>query len=245
MPGQLEAIVFLQKTLTELADADRRLNTIPDWMSELHEEHNSRKGEIDTVEAEGATADQERREAEAALADAQEKQKHYQEQLGQVSTQREYGALLKEIDTTKNQISSSEQAALEATERKEQADEQISELRQAFKDLDTRYNVELKKWEREKPAVAKAAKELTARSQELRTQVQRQNRVLFDRLFERGSGVALARVLKMKVAKGNAMFHCETCSYNVRPQVVVEIRDRDTLNQCDSCKRILYWEDED
>lgn len=245
MPGQLEAIVSLQKTLTELADADRRLNTIPEWMRELHEEHSSRNAEIETVEAEAATADQERREAEAALADAQEKQKHYQEQLGRVSTQREYGALLKEIDTTKDQISSSEQTALEATERKEQADQKIAELREAFHDLDTRYNAELEKWESEKPAVASAVEELSARAEDLRSQVHRQNLVLFDRLFDRGGGEALARVLRMKVAKGNAMFHCETCSYNVRPQVVVEIRDRDTLNQCDSCKRILYWEDED
>lgn len=245
MPGQLEAIVSLQKTLTALADADRRLNTIPEWMSELHEEHSSRKAEIETVEEEGAQAEQERREAEAALADAQEKQKHYQEQLGRVSTQREYGALLKEIDTTKDQISSSEQAALDAVERKEQADQRIAELREAFSDLDSRYSAELAKWESEKPEVAQTVAELTARSKELRNHVQRHNLVLFDRLYERGDGDALARVLRMKVAKGNAMFHCETCSYNVRPQVVVEIRDRDTLNQCDSCKRILYWEDED
>ena len=46
----------------------------------------------------------------------------------------------------------------------------------------------------------------------------------------------------MKVVKGNAMFHCDSCSLQRPPQVVVEIRDRDTLNQCDSCKRILYWE---
>ena len=245
MPGQLEAIVSLQKTLTELADADRRLNTIPEWMSELHEEHSTRKAEIETVEAEGAAADQERREAEAALADAQEKQKRYQEQLGQVSTQREYGALLKEIDTTKDQITSNEQAALEATERKEQADERIAELHEAFQDLDSRYSTELAKWEGEKPAVTKAVAELTALSEELRSKVQRQNLVLFDRLFARGGGAALAKVLRMKVNRGNAMFHCETCSYNVRPQVVVEIRDRDSLNQCDSCKRILYWEDEE
>ena len=30
----------------------------------------------------------------------------------------------------------------------------------------------------------------------------------------------------------------------VRPQVVVEIRNGDTLVQCDSCKRILFFEEE-
>ncbi|MEM7582627.1 MAG: hypothetical protein AAF560_04550 [Acidobacteriota bacterium] len=245
MPGYLEAIVSLQKTLTELDAADKRLNSIPDWMLELHEEHSGRKAEIDRVDEEAASADQERREAEAALADAQEKQKRYQEQLGQVSTQREYGALLKEIDTTKNQISTNEQAALAATERKEQADSQLVELNEAFRDLDERYTAELAKWESEKPAVADSVKQLTQRSEELRAAVPRNVLTLFDRIFERSGGEALARVRKMKVARGNPMFHCEACSYNVRPQVVVEIRDQASLNQCDSCKRILYWEDEE
>ena len=245
MSGPLEAIVSLQKTLTELAHANDRLNSIPEWMRELHEEHSVQKAEIDAVEAEGATAEQERREAEGTLADAEERQKRYQEQLGKVSTQREYGALLKEIDTTKTQIADSEQAAIEAAERKEQSDANLVELREAFRDLDTRYNAELEKWESEKPTVAEAVKELTERAGEFRSAVPRSLLVLFDRIFDRGNGEALAKVRKMKVARGNPMWHCDVCSYNVRPQVVVEIREQGTLNQCDSCKRILYWEEEE
>ena len=92
MSGHLDAIVTLHTTLIELAAAEQRLNTIPEWMRELHEEHSGRKAEIEAVEAEGLAAEQERRESEAALSDAEEQQKRYQEQLGRVSTQREYGA---------------------------------------------------------------------------------------------------------------------------------------------------------
>ena len=244
MPGHLDDIVSLHTTLTELVAADLRLNSIPEWMSELHEEHSEKKGEIEAVEAEAEAADQERREAEAALEDAQEKQKRYQEQLGQVSTQREYGALLTEIDTTKSQIAESEKTALEATERKEEAEAKSKELREAFRDLDERYGAELEKWEGEKPAVADTIKNLTRRSDELRDSIPRNMLVLFDRLYERSDGKALARVRRMQVPRGNAMWHCEECSYNVRPQILVEIRNQGTLNQCDSCKRILYWEDE-
>ncbi len=245
MPGHLQSIVSLHTTLTELTEADQRLHSIPDWMSDLHAEHSERKAAIDAVEAEGAAADQERREAEATLADAQETQKRYQEQLGKVSTQREYGALLTEIDTTKAQIAESEQKALEAAERKEQSDAKLVELRDDFRDLDERYNAELAKWESEKPSVAAAIEDLTRRSQELREEVPRNVLMLFDRLHERLGGAALARVRKTELSRGNAMWHCEACSYNVRPQVLVEIRNHGSLNQCDSCKRILYWDDEE
>ncbi len=249
MPGHLHAIVSLHTTLIEHAAADRRLNTIPEWMRELHEEHSGRKAEIEVVEAEGSSAEQDRRESEAALTDAEEQQKRYQEQLGRVSTQREYGALLTEIDTSKAQVSKSEQAAIEAAERKDRADAKLSELNEAFRDLDARYKAELEKWESEKPAVADIVRQLEARIEDLRSTIPRNMLVLFDRLRERCGGAALARVRKMamttkKAAGGNTLWHCEACSFNVRPQVLVEIRDRGSLSQCDSCKRILYWQDE-
>ena len=245
MSGHLDAIVSLHRALVELADSEARLNTVPEWMRELHEEHSQRQAEIDAVAAEGLAAEQARRESEAALSDAEEQQRRYQEQLGKVSTQREYGALLKEIDTTKGQISESEQAAIEAAERKDESDAKMNELNEAFRDLDQRYQAELEKWESEKPAVADVAKQLERQVEELRGVIPRNVQVLFDRLRERAGGSALARVQKIEMARGNAMWHCEACSYNVRPQVVVEIRDRGGLNQCDSCKRILYLEDEE
>jgi predicted nucleic acid-binding Zn-ribbon protein len=42
---------------------------------------------------------------------------------------------------------------------------------------------------------------------------------------------------------GGTMWHCTACNYNVRPQIVVEIRNNGSLIQCDSCKRILYFEE--
>ncbi len=250
MSRHLDAIVSLHTTLIEHAAADQRLNTIPEWMRELHEEHSERKAEIEAVEAEGLAAEHARRESEAALADAEEQQKRYQEQLGGVSTQREYGALLKQIDTTKEQVSKNEQAAIEAAESKDRADAKLSELNEAFRDLDTRYKAELEKWESEKPAVADVAKQLKADIEELRSAIPRNMLVLFDRLYERSGGAALSRVQKMKITTkkstaGNTMWHCEACSFNVRPQVLVEIRNRSSLNQCDSCKRILYWAEEE
>lgn len=245
MTATLDAIVALHKTLTELKAATERLDSIPDWMQELHQEHSQRKAEIGQVEAESAAVEQQRRAAEAEASDAQQLLARYQTQLGAVSTQREYSALLTEIDSAKEHIRSAEQRALEALEGHEQAKQKLVELEEGFRELDERYQAELGKWEDEKPAVASSIEELRARSEKLRTDVPRNFLLLFDRIFERYHGRALARVRETTVARGNAMWHCEVCSYNVRPQIVVEIRTRRKLNQCESCKRILYWEDDE
>ena len=244
MPALVDAIVALQTTLTELAEANQRLHSIPDWMRELHEEYSQRRAEIDAVAEAAEAAERERREAETAASDAEEKLRHYQQQISRVSTQREYGALLKEIDTVKDQISEAEQKALEAMERNEQSLAQLEELREAFRDLDGRHQAELDKWESEKPSVVAAIEELKGRCTELRAAVPRPTLSLFDRIYERYDGQALARVRKMEVSRGNTMWHCEACSFNVRPQTVVEIKNGSRVNLCDSCKRILYWEED-
>ncbi len=249
MPGHLTAIHTLHQIQTELDEAESRLSGVPDWMQELHEEHSRYQQEIDTLDTERAEAEKVRRSAEGELADVQEKEKRYQEQISQVSTQREYGALLKEIDTAKQQRSDYEKQAFEAMERFEELGSQLTEKKEGFQDLDTRYKEELTKWEAEKPGIAKRIKELRVAAADAREKVPRQMLNLFDRLYKRFPGRALSRVSKLPArgtsrGSSNAMWHCEVCSYNVRPQIVVEIRTDGSICQCDSCKRILFWEDE-
>ncbi|NJL29667.1 MAG: hypothetical protein HC897_18130 [Thermoanaerobaculia bacterium] len=243
MPGSLESIVILQKTLNELTEVEKRLQGIPDWMRELHQEHADKKAEIDTVVETAQAATRERRAAEAQLQDAQEKLKHYQQQISRVSTQREYGALLKEIDTVKSQSSALEQQALSALEESEKANTRLAELEQSFKELDSRYQAELAKWEGEKPELARRAGELGSQVRELRAAIPQGPLRMFDRLIDRYGGDAVARVVRGEAGRGaNAVDHCSACNYRIRPQVVVEIRERATFVQCDYCKRILYHE---
>ena len=69
---------------------------------------------------------------------------------------------------------------------------------------------------------------------------------LFDRIYDKSGQVAVARIGKLapKPKRGsNTMWHCEACNYNVRPQVVVQIREG-SIVQCEGCKRILHWQEE-
>jgi predicted nucleic acid-binding Zn-ribbon protein len=245
MNPHLETIVELQSNLTHLKEAEQRLHGIPDWMRELHDEHAARKGEIDSLQQAAEEAARERRTAEAATQDAQEKLKKYQQQINRVSTQREYGALLQEIDTVKSQISTSEEQALSALDRHDKTEKELADKREAFRELDGRYAAELSRWETEKPAIAQRAAELRAHIAELRGRLPRNVASLFDRIQERHPTSALAAVRPIERPGGKQReWHCSACNYRVRPQVVVEIRNTGNLVQCDSCKRILYIEPE-
>lgn len=245
MNPYLDTIVELQSAITRLKEAEHRLSGVPDWMRELHEEHSARKRDIDALQQAADDAAKERRTAEASTQDAQEKLKKYQQQINRVSTQREYGALLQEIDTVKQQITASEGQAFSALERSEKAQQDLTEKRESFRELDERYATELSRWESEKPGVASQINELKKRITELRGQLPRQVGSIFERILDRYPTGALATVRPIeRPGSRQKEWACSACNYRIRPQSLVEIRNSGTIVQCDSCKRILYLEPE-
>lgn len=238
----LEKIIALQQANDALADAEARLGGIPDWMRELHDEYSVRKAEIDAHSEAAEEAARERREAEAEISDIQTKLQRYQEQINQVTTQREYGALLHEIDAAKARIQELEEAGIDSMERREEALKSLEVKEEEFSDLDERYQAELAKWEAEKPAVAKVAAEKKKEIEALRESIRRGPLSQYDRIAKRHDGAALAPVLPLKTTRrrGPQMWHCGGCNFNVRPQVLVAIQSTESLQLCDSCKKILY-----
>jgi predicted nucleic acid-binding Zn-ribbon protein len=241
MGSELGTIVDLQHTIDELRKADELLAGIPDWMQELHEEHSKQSASIEALRAEMETAASERRAAEAEVNDLREKVKHFQEQIALVRNQREYGALLHEIDLAKQTISENEEKAIAAMELQDTASKRLDDELKNFEELDQRYAVELEKWEAQKPDVEKKATELRDRVEVLREQIPRGRLAMFERLLSHREGSALAPIWETdRTGKSPKIWHCGACNYRVRPQTVVAIQTRGAIETCDSCKRILY-----
>ena len=240
MTGPLDKITALQEALDQLRSAETQLAGIPDWMEELHGEHSIARAEIDELEEVVDEARSERQEAEMVVADSQEKLKHFQDQVSMVRNQREYGALLQEIDQVKDLIRRSEEEGLAALERQEEAQQPLAEKHEAFSGLGSRYDEALEKWETEKPAVAERAERLKATIKELREQLQPNMLLRFDRIRERYKGRAMAEVKGLERGRMPKIWHCAACNYRVRPHVVMQILNEGSIVLCDSCKRILY-----
>src|SRR4051794_11669778 len=240
--SQLRTVIKLQLALDALRKAEKQLAGVPEWMEELHAQHSARLAEIAAVGEAAEQAAHDRRKAEAAIQDANEKLKHYQQQISMVRTQREYSALLQEIDTVKGSIKGLEEQALAGMEGYEAAQARLATERTAFADLDTRYQEALAKWQAERPAVDQQAQTLRAEVKQLRSELPRNVLALFERLYEHRNGDAVAPLKKSGTGPGQ-IYHCGACNYRVRLQVVGEIR-RGALLQCDGCRRFLYVPEE-
>lgn len=242
MSHHLETIVSLQHRLTAARETERQLTEIPSWMSELHAEHSRARAEIETLAAAAEEAGKARRAAEAAIADTQEKLKHFQQQMALVRNQREYGALLQEIDSAKASLRKLEEEALAALDKAETAERERSEKEEGSSDLAARYEEGLARWEAEKPALRALLAETEAAIADLRGRLAPGVRSQFERIFERLKGDAIAPLRRAERPGGPNLWHCGRCNYQVRPQVAVEIRTTGAIVQCDSCKRLFYTE---
>jgi uncharacterized protein len=241
MNRPLDTVIELQAALDRLHEARERIEGIPDWMRDLHDEHTLKKAEIENLKSEMEEAATARRAADALAFDHPEKLKTFQAQISQVRNQREYGALLHEIDAAKQQIKELEEQASAANERQEAGRQSLATLEASFQELDERYAAELAKWEAEKPAVAEQIEELDKLVETLRERLPREIVCQFDRIYDRYGGQALSAVQGVeRVGKQPQIWSCSTCNYRVRPQSVVEIGNTGKIVPCDSCKRILY-----
>ena len=242
MPDLISRLRRFDRTYAELREAAALLAGVPESMRALHEEHSAERAAIDALEAARQAAALERSNAEGAVADAQEKLKHFQQQVSRVRNQREYGAILSEIDQAKTQLRALEEAALAALEKSESTARELESRRAAFAELAARYDAELVAWEAEKPTVARRVAELEREADELRAGLPKPVVAQFLRIIERYSGAAMAEVRRTERAGQAAIWHCGVCNFQVRPQVALEIRLKGAIVQCDGCRRFLYAE---
>jgi len=229
----------------ELVRESARLAGVPEEMRAVHEEYTAARAEIDSLAAQAEGALRERVAREGEVADAQEKLRKFQAQVSRVRNQREYGALLAEIDGAKSALRALEDGVLELLERAEAAQRELGERRAAFGDIEARHGAALAAWEARKPEVAARVAELEAAAAALRAELPKPVVSQYARLAERYHGEAVARLARAERAGGAVIWHCAACNYHVRPQAALEIRSRGMLAQCDGCRRFLVADDAD
>ena len=155
----------------------------------------------------------------------------YRDQLMAVKTNKEYSALLHEIEGANGSIRGVEDRVLDAMEREEEAGKELEVVERDLRELQTELDAEKA---RASEAVAVLEAELVgvdAEREELRAAMDKELLAHFDRVFGVRGGVAVVGI------HGES---CEGCRVRIRPQVLSEIRRHAVIHVCDNCKRIIY-----
>jgi uncharacterized protein len=232
MNPDLEKLVRLHNAEVDLKRVEAELAEIPRKRREIEEATARDRARLDAARAALDASQKARKQHEAQVQDLETKRSKYKGQLMEVKTNKEYTAVLHEIEGVEREIKGREDLILEEMEKAETLQAEVKREEVDFKGVESE--------------ARKAGAELDAAAARLETQVAglrgerdavaasvpQEARERYARIVKaRGTGVAEVR---------DAM--CQACHVRMRVQIWVEVRKNEQIFQCESCSRILYYE---
>jgi|SRR5581483_8305100 len=232
MNPDLQRVIALQRLDSAAADAQRRLAEEPERLKAIDARLETARQHVADAKARLAENQTVRRNLEKDVAVQQGRLSKYRDQLMAVKTNVEYQAMQKEIGFAQAEVKGIEDKVLE---RMLEGDE----LAAAVKRAETELAAEQKSTDADRRALAGDVEALRTSLEKNRTEraelvrgIDPQVLATYDLVSRRRNGIGVAE------ARDGI---CTICHVRLRPQVFNNIRRNDSIIQCDSCQRILYF----
>ena len=232
MNPDIQHLIRLQQLDSDIEAARRRIAEIPSVQTALAARLDHAAATVAAVKERLATNQQDRKKVEAEVAAIQTRLSKYKGQLLELKTNKEYQTMLHEIATAESAIRSHEDVVLE---RMEEAENLTRDLKSAEAELKAQQGAvaaERAALDTEATTLQKRVDETTASRGSVSGQLSPDALRMFEHVARQRRGLAVAE------ARDGT---CSVCHVRMRPQIYNEVRRGDTLIQCESCNRILYF----
>ncbi len=232
MLADLERVIALQKLDTAAHDAQRRLADAPDRLTALDARLDAAKQDLANAKARVAENQAKRREIEKDVAMHQGRLSKFREQAMAVKTNQEYHAIQKEIGFAQTEIKTLEDKVLELMLDADEQNAAVKRAEKALADEQKAIDAEKKQIAAETAELGASIEQLGAERAKIAAAMDPTVLATFERVAKGRHGVAVAE------ARNEI---CTICHVRMRPQVFNNVRKNDSIIQCDSCQRILYF----
>jgi uncharacterized protein len=232
MLPDLQHLIHLQDLDLNADRIRRRIEDIPRAQQALESRLDAARAALDDVKTRSATNQTARRENEKELAAVQGRLSKYKDQLMAVKTNKEYQAMQHEIAAAEAAVRGIEDKELERMEEAEKLAAEQKAAQAALEKEQTDVAREQQLLDAERRQLGGELERLTADRAGVVSRLSKETLALFDRIAHGRKGIAVAE------ARDGL---CTVCHVRLRPQVFNEVRRNETIVQCDSCTRILYY----
>ena len=228
----LQSIEFQLRSVREQIESkqrsiqahQRRLATIERQMSDLHQQIRQAQSEADKMDLDRKTHEQH----VAKLREA----------LNRTKTNKEYAAILTQLNTDKADASRTEDAVLTALTKIDELKKQENEFR-AAREKEQARGAELEKAASDVQArLSGKLKELESQRASAAASVPPEALMLFERASEAHEGEGLAAVEQTHPKR--AEYICSGCNMSLTLETINALQSKDVVVQCQTCSRILY-----
>jgi hypothetical protein len=232
MNAELEKLVRLHHAETHLKRIESDLAEVPRLGKEIDDRLERDRSRLDAAKAALAGSQKTRKEQESAVADLKGKLSKYKGQLMEVKTNKEYTAVLHEIEGVERDIRARDDLTFAEMEKEEVLAQEVKREEVAFKAVAADAVRDKAGLDARAGALAAEASRKQAERDAVAASIPEDKLDLYGRVAkQRGSGAAEAR---------DGV--CQACHVRMRLQIWVEIKKNEQILQCESCSRILYYE---
>ena len=231
------------RLLKELQDIDywigeleRSKEFLPDMMHRLQSEIDGIISELQQNKTRLTQAQIEVKELEIKIAEGKEHKEKYQEQMLTIKTNKEYDALVAQIEAVKTEIAADEEKCLELMNEIELLRSSVAELEEKNESVRHDNSVRLKELQTQIDSVQGKMDEKEASRIDLKNRVPKTIMMIYERVSKAKGGQVV-----VPLRRGA----CGECYKSQPPQKVQMIKRGDSIQTCASCGRILIWEGDD
>jgi predicted nucleic acid-binding Zn-ribbon protein len=228
----LQRLIELQDIESRAAVANKAIADAPGRIAALDALLQSATAALAAAKQALADNQTHRRSIDKDLIAAQQRQEKYKEQVMAVKTNEQLHAMQAQIKSVGEEVLQHEERVLVNMMEADEINANIKKAEAALKAAQAKVAAERSAIESEVKTHQATVAETTAARQQLIAALDNKNVVDTFQRIAKVRGTALAR------AEGE---RCTVCQVRLRPAVFTEVRKNDSIVQCDSCNRILYF----
>jgi len=229
---ELSTIYEAQKIDLKIIEQERVLLSTPEKIKVMDDELANTRLKVEKEKEIIDELEKEKRKKEKELEADKDKIKKLEAKLYEVKTNKEYQALLKEIEAAKAMNDKTEEDILVLMDKVEDIKKDYNSSQAHLKIREKEIEIEKSKIEKDTQSVDKVITDLRTERDNLLSVVNEQLRSTYMILREKRNGIAVSN------AKNGV---CLGCFMNIPPQLFIEVTKNKQLIQCPSCGRILYF----
>jgi len=233
LTNQLELLWELQRIDLSLKSMSEERDRYPKEVKKLEENQNMERERIQKEREKAELLEKERRRKEGHLNMEQEKIKRAEGRMFEVKTNKEYQALLSEIEGVKEANSREEEEILQVMDEIDGLKKDLSKREKEMATTVERIEAEKKKIQERMSQGDAVWKQQMERRDALSKEIESKLIKLYNTLKEKRQGIGVVGVKQET---------CQGCFVHVPPQMFIEVQKNKSLIRCPNCNRILYWE---
>ena len=231
MNPELRNLVALQDLELKIAGLQKQASEIPGKNQEYDNELQRIRAEYQDRVAHSKELANHRRVLEGQVDLNRSKLSRLRDQLMAVKTNKEYTAMLHEIQMAEDQIRAEEDKILEFMEQMESSENNLKSAERDMQKKSAEIQEIIRKSNESIPQLEAELAQLHEQRALMEAQVGAELMSRYRRIAEARRGIALAE------AKDEL---CSACHVRIRPQMYAELMRTESIYACDSCSRILF-----